>query len=60
MSVDKSCGKSIASERELRVIIDRLKQAGLPADHLELCPGCRAVTLGWKPGTPKMDIPGFR
>jgi len=56
----KSCGKSIATERELRVIIDRLKQAGLPADHLELCPDCREVGLGWKSGTPKIDIPGFR
>lgn len=56
----KSCGKSVASERELRVIIDRLQQAGLPADHLELCPDCREVGMGWKPGTPKMDIPGFR
>lgn len=43
----RSCGKPIATARELRVVIDHLRQAGLPADHLALCPDCRHVDIGW-------------
>ena len=56
----KSCGKSIVTQRELRVIIDRLTMAGLPSDYLELCPDCRDVNKGWASGTSKLDIPGAR
>lgn len=54
-----ACGKSIATARELRVVIRRLKQACLPADHLTLCLDCRAVEMGWKSGAAKLHIPGL-
>lgn len=57
----KSCGKPIATERELHVIIHRLKEANLPVDHLEVCGDCRDADLGWKSGTPQaVNIPGVR
>lgn len=56
----KQCGKAIATARELKVIIDRLQQCGLPTDHLELCPDCRDSTQGWKPGKTDFNLPGFR
>lgn len=56
----KACGKSVATARELKVIIDRLRQSGLPTDHLELCPDCRDGTRGWKPGKAEFNLPGFR
>lgn len=57
----KSCGKPIATERELHVIIHRLKEAGLPVDHLEVCGDCRDADLGWKAGKPlAINIPGVR
>ena len=58
--VCKACGKPVATERELKVIIDRLCQSGLPADHLELCPDCRDGTRGWKAGNTGFNLPGFR
>lgn len=56
----KQCGKAIATARELRFIIDRLQQSGLPSDHLELCPDCRDSAQGLKPGTTDFNLPGFR
>ena len=56
----KQCGKAIATARELKVIIDRLQQCGLPTDHLELCPDCRDGAQGWKPGKTDFNLPGFR
>lgn len=55
----KACGKPVATARELKVIIDRLRQNGLPFDHLELCPACRDGTRGWKPGKAEFNLPGF-
>ncbi len=52
-----SCGQQIATRHELRVIIDRLHRAGLPTDHLTLCPDCRDAGLGWKSGTPMAENP---
>lgn len=56
----KQCGKAIATARELKAIIDRLQQCGLPTDHLELCPDCRDGAQGWKPGKTDFNLPGFR
>lgn len=56
----KACGKSVATARELKLIIDRLRQSGLPTDHLELCPDCRDDTRGWKSGKAEFNLPGFR
>lgn len=56
----KICGKPVATARELKVIVDRLLQSGLPADHLELCPDCRDGTQGWKAGNIVVDLPGLR
>ena len=56
----KMCGKPVATARELKVIVDRLRQSGLPADHLELCPDCRDGTRGWKAGSTEFNLPGFR
>lgn len=35
------CGRAIASARDIGVIIERLRDAGLPSDHLSVCPDCR-------------------
>ncbi|BCB27397.1 hypothetical protein SKTS_22830 [Sulfurimicrobium lacus] len=56
----KSCGKPVATARDLKVIIDRLRQSGLPSDHLELCPDCRDGTRGWAAGKAEFNLPGFR
>jgi TorA maturation chaperone TorD len=54
------CGKPIIAAPELQVIADRLRMAGLPIDHLRLCPDCRDAGQGWQSGQLNMDIPGFR
>ncbi|OGT88199.1 MAG: hypothetical protein A2286_03150 [Gammaproteobacteria bacterium RIFOXYA12_FULL_61_12] len=54
------CGRPVATARELKVIADRLRQSGLPADHLGLCPDCRNAQYGWRPGRADFDLPGFR
>lgn len=46
-----SCGRSIASARELRVVVDRLERVGLPCDHLSLCPDCREIGLTFPAAT---------
>jgi len=56
----KACGKAVSTARELKVIIDRLIQSGLPTDHLKLCPDCRDGTRGWKAGNTDFNLPGFR
>ncbi len=55
----KACGKPVATARELNVIITRLRQSGLPTDHLELCPDCRDGARGWAPGKAEFNLPGF-
>ncbi|MGQ9686542.1 MAG: molecular chaperone TorD family protein [Thiobacillaceae bacterium] len=40
------CEKPIATERELAVMEKALHQAGLPSDHLRLCPDCRDAVQG--------------
>lgn len=42
------CGAPIASEKEVMVMEKALAAAGLPADHLQLCPDCRAQEEGWE------------
>jgi TorA maturation chaperone TorD len=42
------CGAPIASEKEVMVMEKALAAAGLPADHLRLCPDCRAQEDGWE------------
>jgi len=56
----KMCGKPVATAHELKVIIDRLHQCGLPSDHLELCPDCRDGTRGWKAGKIGGNLRGVR
>lgn len=41
------CGAPIASDKEMMVMEKALAAAGLPADHLKLCPDCRAREEGW-------------
>lgn len=40
--VCRRCGCAIATAADFSVIRDRLHAAGLPTEHLELCPDCRA------------------
>jgi TorA maturation chaperone TorD len=54
------CGAPIISAQELQVIADRLRLAGLPVDHLRLCPDCRDAGHGWQSGRFVPDLPGFR
>lgn len=42
------CGEPIASEKEVMVMEKALAAAGLPVDHLQLCPDCRAREEGWE------------
>lgn len=39
----QNCDKPYAREKELKVMARALKEAGLPDDHLSLCPECRDV-----------------
>ena len=50
------CEKPIATERELAVMEKALHQAGLPSDHLRLCPDCRDVVQGFQ----HRDLPRIR
>jgi putative dimethyl sulfoxide reductase chaperone len=43
----QSCGKPIAREKEIQIMGRALEQAGLPADHLGLCPDCRDAKQGF-------------
>jgi TorA maturation chaperone TorD len=42
------CGEPIASEKELMVMEKALAEAGLPVEHLSLCPDCRSAQQGWE------------
>ena len=44
----KSCEKPFAREKEIAVMTKALSENGLPSDHLEQCPDCRGVGMGWK------------
>ena len=44
----RKSAQPIASEKELMVMEKALATAGLPADHLCLCPVCRAQAEAWK------------
>lgn len=43
----RRCNAPIATVRDLAVMRRALENAGLPADHLELCPDCRDAADGW-------------
>lgn len=42
-----SCGKPFAREKEIAIMAKALAQAGLPSDHLALCPDCRDDLQGF-------------
>lgn len=42
------CGAPIAREKEVMVMEKALAAAGLPVNHLQLCPDCRAQEEGWE------------
>lgn len=42
-----SCGKPFAREKEIAIMTKALAQAGLPAEHLALCPDCRDAVQGF-------------
>lgn len=50
------CANPIATERELAVMEKALRQAGLPSDHLRLCPDCRDLVQGFQ----HRDLPRIR
>lgn len=43
----KSCDKAFAREKEIQIMARALKQAGLPTEHLSLCPDCRDAVKGF-------------
>jgi TorA maturation chaperone TorD len=43
----RSCGKPFAREKEIAIMSKALAQAGLPSEHLALCPDCRDATQGF-------------
>lgn len=43
----RRCNAPFATARDLAVMRRALENAGLPADHLELCPSCRDASDGW-------------
>lgn len=43
----KSCEKPFAREKEIQIMTRALEQAGLPAEHLSLCPDCRDAVKGF-------------
>jgi len=53
------CGNPIIAAPEMQVIADRLRMAGLPVDHLRLCPDCRDAGRGWQRSQFNPDLPGF-
>lgn len=42
-----SCGKPFAREKEIAIMTKALAQAGLPAEHLAVCPDCRDAVQGF-------------
>lgn len=55
-----NCGSPIIAAPEMQVIADRLRMAGLPTDHLKLCPDCRDSNQGWQRARLNPDLPGFQ
>lgn len=43
------CGKPYAREKEIQIMAKALTDAGLPADHLMVCPDCRSPVHGSLP-----------
>ena len=43
----KACDKPFAREKEIQIMARALEQAGLPAEHLGVCPDCRDVVKGF-------------
>jgi TorA maturation chaperone TorD len=43
----EQCGEPIATARDLAVMRRTLHAAGLPAEHLSVCPACREIAQGW-------------
>lgn len=43
----QACANPFAREKEIQIMARALEQAGLPADHLSLCPDCRDATQGF-------------
>lgn len=43
----KACDKPFAREKEIQIMARALEQAGLPADHLSMCPDCRDAVKGF-------------
>lgn len=43
----KSCDKPFVREKEIAIMTKALSQAGLPSEHLALCPDCRDVVQGY-------------
>jgi len=43
----KACEKPFAREKEIQIMTRALEQAGLPAEHLSLCPDCRDAVKGF-------------
>ena len=44
----KRCEKPFAREKEIAVMAKALAENLLPSDHLEVCPDCRDVSMGWQ------------
>ena len=43
----KACDKPFAREKEIQIMARALEQAGLPAEHLGICPDCRDTVKGF-------------
>ncbi len=43
------CSKPYAREKEIQIMTKALTEAGLPADHLKVCPDCRGPAHGGLP-----------
>ncbi|MBI2969122.1 MAG: molecular chaperone TorD family protein [Gammaproteobacteria bacterium] len=54
-----ACGAPIIAALDLQVIAERLRMAGLPVDHLRLCPDCRDAGRGWQRGQFGTGLPGI-
>ena len=42
-----ACDKPFAREKEIQIMARALAQAGLPAEHLDVCPDCRDAVKGF-------------
>jgi len=55
-----ACGTRFATAEDMAVVIEQLKQAGLPRDHLIRFPDCRDVDRGWTPGVVTLEVTKLR